>query len=1085
MKKVLLRLFYALLIPLFIGSQLFAHPISSGIKIEEDSFEATKADNPLVLLNTSSINLTINHPTLAVETKPAYSKKEPVTPMTYKSRIERNVVKAFKKITGQVKDSNGEPIPGVTITVLGTNVGTVTNLEGRYSIDAEEGGTLVFSFIGFKSQNVVLSNQSIIDLTLEEDVANLDEVIVVGYGTQKKANMTGAVATVGGDEIIKRPLNNVAGLLQGKVSGLQVSSHSGKPGSENNALRIRGLGTFSAAGSEPLVLINGIAGDMTNIDPNDIESISVLKDAASSAIYGARAANGVILITTKRGSAGELSVEIHSNVQVHSATRLPELLSNSADYMMYWNQGRARSGQTPYFSQQEIDAFRNNPNDPINYPNFDWVDHSFSSAVAQMHSVRISGGNEKTSVGLSLGYFDQPGITSLYEFKKYNARLTVDTKINSWLKVGGDIQLVNKDIQRSNWDNGNVDYQVLAIYGAAPNYTPTMTLADGSTGYVARYSSNIGEWTVRNPDAQNVSGIQTDINMNVLPQFYAEITPVKNLTWYTKGAVTYDSRAYKNHENPVDNYFFNDGTYAHNNSTWQLGVRENWYSSMWTTLYSTLNYKKIFNGVHNVNILGGYNQEYNLSRQLRGSRVHFPTNDLKELDAGAPLDQSTGGSSSEWSIMSFFGRAMYDYKEKYLVEANARYDGTSRITQDNRWGFFPSVSAGWRISQEPFLMQSGWVENLKIRASWGQLGNQNIGLYPYQEVLSTTSYAFNTAYPGAVLNRLVDPSLRWETTTMTDIGFDLTLKEGLIHVTFDWFDKVTDDILYNVPIPASVGLSPPTVNYGKMRNTGIEVELGSRKQFGDFGYDLSVNFSTYNNEVLRILSPVYGNYTIQEGLPFNSHYMVEWIGIFQNEEEVANSPTHQFNPKPGDLKFKDQNNDGVINAEDRVVMDGAYPKFYYGSTINLSWRNFDLNAFFQGVEGYKQSTQGLTWGLVPYIQGSPPPIDFINNMWTGEGSTNAHPAMYISGYAPVTGTRNSYWLLDASYLRLKNLAVGYNLPSTLLQGIGLEFARLYLSGDNLFTITDWPGSDPERANTNWFQAYPQITSYTLGLKVKL
>ncbi|MEX0882935.1 MAG: TonB-dependent receptor [Cyclobacteriaceae bacterium] len=1002
------------------------------------------------------------------------------------NRMELNILLDIS-VSGTVTDANGQPMPGVTVTVLGTNQGTVTDLDGKYSMSVPDDANLVFSFIGFSSQTIEVGNQSVINVSLEEDMASLDEVVVVGYGTQKKANMTGSVATVGADEIIKRPLTNVAGLLQGKVAGLQVSSHSGKPGSENNALRIRGLGTFSSAGSEPLVLINGIAGDMTNLDPNDVESVSVLKDAASSAIYGARAANGVILITTKRGTEGALSIDIHSNVQVHQPTRLPELLSNSADYMMYWNQGRARAGgQAPYFSQEEIDAYRNNPNDPINYPNFDWIDHSFRTAVANMQSVRVSGGTEKTTVGLSLGYFDQPGLTSLYEFKKYNARLTVDSKINDWITVGGDIQLVNKDIQRSNWDNGNVDYQILAIYGAAPNYTPTMTLPDGSTGYVARYSSNIGEWTVRNPDAQNVSGIQTDINYNVLPQFYVEVKPTEHLTWYTKGAVSYDNRALKNHEIPVDNYFFNDGSYAHNNSTWQLGVRETWNTGLWTTFYSTLNYRRLFNDTHNLNILAGYNQEYSSNRQLRGSRVHFPTNALKELDAGAPLDQTTGGYLQEWAIMSFFGRAMYDYKEKYLVEANIRYDGTSRISPDNRWGVFPSVSAGWRVSQEPFLQQNDWIDNLKIRGSWGQLGNQNVGLYPFQEVLTTTSYPFNTAHPGAYVNRLVDPNLRWETTTMTDIGIDLSMKEGLINVTFDWFDKVTNDILYNVPIPASVGLSPPTVNFGKMRNTGIELELGSMKRFGDFGYNINVNFSTFRNEVLRILSPVYGSrYTIQEGLPFNSHFMVEWDGIFQNEEEIANSPQHQFNPKPGDLKFVDQNGDNVINADDRVVMDGAYPRFHYGSTINLSWKGFDLNAFFQGLEGYKQSTQGLSWGLAPYIQGSPPPVDFINNMWTGEGSTNAHPAMYINGYAPVTGTRNSYWLMDASYFRLKNLAIGYNLPSHLSERIGFKFARIYMSGDNLFTITDWPGSDPERANTHWFQAYPQITSYTLGLKVTL
>jgi hypothetical protein len=270
-----------------------------------------------------------------------------------------------------------------------------------------------------------------------------------------------------------------------------------------------------------------------------------------------------------------------------------------------------------------------------------------------------------------------------------------------------------------------------------------------------------------------------------------------------------------------------------------------------------------------------------------------------------------------------------------------------------------------------------------------------------------------------------------------------------------------------------------------MKNKGIEIELGSAKQIGDFSYDISLNFSTYKNEVMRILAPSYGNYIIQEGLPFNSHYMVEWIGIFQDQAEIDNGPTHPFSPKPGDLKFRDQNGDNVIDAKDRVVVDGAYPEFYYGGSINLTWKNFDLNAFFQGVEGYKQSTQGLSWGLVPYIQGSPPPVDFIKNMWTPENPTNNHPAMYISGYAPVTGTRSTYWLLDASYLRLKNLAIGYTIPRALVDRIGLQAARVYLSGDNLVTFTKWPGSDPEKANTGWFEAYPQVTSYTLGLKVKL
>jgi hypothetical protein len=332
---------------------------------------------------------------------------------------------------------------------------------------------------------------------------------------------------------------------------------------------------------------------------------------------------------------------------------------------------------------------------------------------------------------------------------------------------------------------------------------------------------------------------------------------------------------------------------------------------------------------------------------------------------------------------------------------------------------------------------------------------------------------------------MVDQSLQWETTTITDIGLDLSVKGGLFSLTFDWFDKVTDDILYGIPIPASVGLSAPTVNYGKMSNKGIEFEVGHGQTFGDLRYEVNFNLTHVKNEVLEIVAPSYGNTIIEEGLPFNSHYLIEFDGIFQNQEEIDNAPTHPFNPKPGDLKFKDANGDGVINADDRVVVDGAFPNFYYGGNINVFWKNFDLTLFFQGVEGYKMSTQGLTWGLTPYIQGSPPPMDFVNNRWTGEGSTNEQPAMYISGYGPVTGTRNTYFLLDASYFRLKNLAIGYNIPSALVDRIGLKGLRVYVSGDNLWTITDWPGSDPERADTRWFQAYPQLVTYTLGVRVKI
>lgn len=1007
-----------------------------------------------------------------------------------KPSIEEVIAKEkFLEITvsGKVISSeDNEGIPGVNVIIKSTNTGTVTDIDGNFSLEVPgEESVLIFSSVGFTTQEVTVGTQSVINVTMDEDVTSLDEIVVVGYGEQKKVNLTGAVGSIDGSELVKRPVANPANLLQGKIPGVQISQAFAKPGDERNTIRIRGAGTFSSAGSDPLVLINGIAGDMTNLNPDDIESVSVLKDAASSAIYGARAANGVILVTTKKGKGESISVQYHGNVQAHQATRLPELLTNSADYMMYWNQGRIRGGNVPYFSQETIDAFRNNPNDPVNYPNFDWIDHSFRTGFAQNHYVNVSGGNGKSFFNAAIGYLDQDGITSTYEYQKYTGLLSFSSEIKDWITIGGEIQFVKKDITKSNWDN-DVDYQILAIYGAAPNYTPTMTLPDGTTGYVARYSSSIGEWTVRNPDAQDASGLYTQNDYNVVPQAFVDIKLLEGLSWNTKVAFSLFDTYNKGHEHAVDNYFFEDGSYAHNNSTWRLGVTDVNRQTTLTTLFSTLSYNKIFNEDHGLDILAGYNQESFNERELRGSRINFPTNDIKELNAGATEGQTNYGTASEWAIQSLFGRIAYNFKSKYLFEVNARYDGTSRISPDTRWGFFPSVSAGWRISEEGFVRQINWLENLKLRASWGQLGNQNVGLYPYQEVLSTTSYPFgSTADPGVRQTRMVDPTLQWETTTMTDIGLDVGIRNGLFTATIDWYDKVTDDILYNIPVPASIGLSAPTVNYGKMRNRGYEIELGHGQQLGEFNYNVFFNYSHNENEVLRILAPSYGNTTIQEGLPFNSFYLTEWIGIFQSQEEIDEGPLHPFNPKPGDLKFKDQNGDNKIDADDRIVVDGAYPKFIYGGGLNLSWRNFSLSAFFQGVKGQKLSVQGLAWGLVPYIQGSPPPMDFIENMWTPENPTNEHPAMYVSGYAPVTGTRNTYWLLDASYLRLKNLSVEYNIPDAFIQRVGLDDLRVYVSGDNLFTITDYPGADPERASTGWFEAYPQVRIFTLGVRVKL
>ncbi len=991
-------------------------------------------------------------------------------------------------IAGKITDENGEGLPGASIVVKGLSRGTTTDLEGNYKLTVPEDAMLVISYIGYVTTEVPVAGRTLIDLQMTLDAAQLEEVVVIGFGEQKKANLTGAVGSLESDELVKRPVSNPANLLQGKVAGVQISQAFAKPGDERNSILIRGAGTFSSAGNGPLVLINGVAGDMTNLNPDDIESISVLKDAASSAIYGARAANGVVLVTTKQGKNQAATISYHTNVQAHQATRLPDLLTNSADYMELWNEARIRSGNTPHFSQATIDAFRNNPNDPVNYPNFDWIEHSFRTGIAQNHHLNVNGGDQKTSYNLSVGYYDQDGITSIYEFQKYNALFSVNSQVNDWLKLGGEIQFVKKDITKSAWDN-DVDYHILAIYGAGPNYTPTKVLPDGSVGYIARYSSSISEWTVRNPDAQDASGSRIENNYTVLPQFTADVKFLKNFSWKNKLAFSLTDNFLKGHEKPVDNYFFDDGSYAHNNATWRLGVTDNTSQSTLTTYYSTLNFEKDLTDVHYVNALLGYNQESYFSRSLTGFRRSFTITDIKELNGGSPDGQNASGTASEWAIRSYFGRIAYSFDNKYLLEANARYDGTSRISPQNRWGFFPSISGGWRISEESFANVS-WIDNLKLRASWGKLGNQNVGTYPYQPVLSFGSYPFGASTStAATQDRLVDQNLKWETTTMTDIGIDFNVKNGLFTATLDWYNKVTNDILYQAPIASLAGLSAPTVNFGSMRNKGLEIVLGHGRQLDDFGYNISLNVSRNRNEVLKLNNgetPQIGGTNItQAGLPWMSHYLIEWEGIFQNQTEIDDAPDHPYPPQPGDLKFKDQNNDGVINSEDRVVVDGAHPDFIYGGSVNLTWKNFSLSAFFQGVSGRKAYNGFLNWGAGAFMQGSPPPVEFVENRWTPDNPTNEYPAIFTNGYGPVTGTNSTFWLMDASYFRLKNLLIEYHVPTSLVEGVGIRDLRVYASGDNLLTITDYPGADPESIDNQWFTAYPQVRILTLGVRVKL
>ena len=497
-----------------------------------------------------------------------------------------------RRVTGTITDSKtGDALPGVNVVIQGTVTGTITDANGSYSINVPgPASVLTFSFLGYVSQAITVGNQSVVNVSLVEEVTALDEVVVVGYGTQAKVNLTGSVGSVRGSEIAKRPVPNVQNLLAGKVSGLQVVQRGGEPGNDVGNMRIRGIGTFSSAGNNPLVLIDGIEGNISYLDPDNIENVSVLKDAASASIYGARAANGVILITTKRGKAGDISVEYHVALEAQNPTRLPDLLYNSADYMMYWNEANARAGMSTYFTQAEIDAFRNNPNDP-RYPNFNWIDHCYKTGFVQNHHLSVNGGNEKTQFNLSAGFLDQSGVVDLFAFTRYNILMSLDTKINNWITLGGNMRLLKSDKVADVQSQYSEAYFIMHTFGPGPNYTPTMTLPDGSTGFVHRYK-NYAEWTVRNPDAMIAQGENLNGRYNMSPQIYTDIKLTKDLTWYTKGAAIFDYNFVKNHEDAVNMYHFQDGSYYGNGAPWHLGVIDDVYTNFNTTLYSTLNYRK-------------------------------------------------------------------------------------------------------------------------------------------------------------------------------------------------------------------------------------------------------------------------------------------------------------------------------------------------------------------------------------------------------------------------------------------------------------------------------------------------------------
>ena len=1015
-----------------------------------------------------------------------------------------NEVLQSSVVKGVVKDSNGEPLLGVNVLVKGTTIGAITDIDGNFSFEAPAGCTLVISYIGFESQEVKVKGNAPLNIILKEDSEALDEVVVIGYGTQKKVNLTGAVSAVTGEEIAKRPVSNTSTMLQGQMPGLRITSDKGQPGNESVQMRVRGQGTYSSAGSNPLVLINGVEGDLATLDPNIIESVSVLKDAASASIYGSRAANGVILITTKNGSEMKerVSVRYNGNFAVHNPTTLLDLIWDSPTYMKYFNMAKENSGSpiTERYTQEMIDAYTN-PTDPQKYPSFNWLDYMFDPAFVQQHNVNVSGTIGKTSYNASLSMLNQPGTMKGQEYQRYNASLDLTSQVNDWVKIG--MYFTGSRSYRQETRQGDTD-AYLSTISQAPTYMPW--LPDDGSG-IKRYTSKA--YTFESNNKNMVAIAETEnfkkyVNTDANVQAWAEIKPFKGLTWYTKGAIRYKAQHYKDWGAiPTPIYFYHDGTQNGTLNTNGTGLTSNMEYSTYVNLYTYLKYDWLSsNKDHSLSAMAGYSLESYRYDVLQGYRqdYDFP---LHELNAGNSSVQTNSGSSQEWGLVSGFFRLNYGFKDRYLVELNARYDGSSRIASQSRWGVFPSFSLGWRVTEEEWMkdLQWDWLNSLKLRGSWGLLGNQNIDLYSYYALVSTgKDYGFNNTdlSSGVAQTAISNQNLKWETTAIGDFGADLTLFNGF-NVTFDWYKKRTYDILRKAQGNALLGLDAPYINDGEMVNKGIEVSLGYNGYVRDgFFEGLSYNANVYFDRSRNTLTKYGADYITNglicsEGLPYESFYGYKAIGIFKDDDEVRNSPK-QFNDntQAGDIKYADISGpdgvpDNVVDEYDRTVIGNRFPNFEYSVSLGASWKGFDLSLLGQGVSGVDHYASG--WGLRPFYQGTPISQDYIDNMWTEEHTNAKYPRLY---FADMGGTKNqresTYWLYDGSYFRLKNLTFGYTLPKALTQKAKIQRLRVYFSGDNLLTFTKFPqGGDPER-NYNSTKGtrlvyYPQNRIISFGINL--
>ena len=936
-------------------------------------------------------------------------------------------------------------------------------------------------------------------MQLIEDSQNLDEVVVVGYGTQKKVNMTGAVASVKVGALGDRPITNATDALAGLAAGLSVTNSGGNtPGFEAQTIRIRGQGTLND--SSPLVVIDGMTGNnISDINPQDIESISILKDAASSAIYGSRAANGVILITTKKGSEGSSRITYSGNVSFEKIANRLNLVTDYADYMEIQNAGLVVNGQAPRFSQGKIDEWRNDAGqNPTVYPNTDWQDHIYRSpSVVQNHNISAIGGTKTVRYNMSFGYINNPGMIYNTNYRRYQLRSNIEADIKPWLKVGTNIYGF-VDTNNPSADNAAAGGDVIFGYGAF-NTVPGMTLYDPETGLYGG---------IQNPEEVNVSNANPYRRMwfyksefpirtrRAVAKVYGQLKPIKGLTIDASYSYNYWNRNIEHHLCDRNLYRFTmDGPVLLREGVVRTYIRKYNYRNTFRTSDVTARYDFQWDKL-DASAMIGASQEYNKYEYEYFRRYDLADESLTGMDAGATLGPE-GGYYTEWAMRSYFGRINLAWDDKYLLEFNLRSDGSSKFAPDQRWGWFPSLSAGWRISQEKFMEDyQDWLSQLKLRASYGSLGNNaTTSYYMYQSLFSPVNHVLNnTATSGMAQTALSNANLTWETTYMTNIGIDFGFLNNRLSGSMEWFNKDTKGILISLPVPLEHGTAAvPNQNAGEVNNRGVDFELNWNDRIGKVNYSVGLNFGFVNNKVTKFqgdVSSINGVYKIQEGKPINQLYVLQVDRIVRDEQDMAyvqslvdQNPdyfaTYQ-RPELGDFLFKDSNNDGKLDANDRVeIGHGNMPRFTYGANLGLSWNGFDLSMLLQGVGNYQVYYNNQAFRFVTVL-GQSLIKDITDNAWTPENPYNSKYPILRNNANSKNQVASDAFVHNAAYLRCKNLQLGYTVPKRVSQKFFVENLKVYTSIDNLFTISSFPGLDPEIAAN---VGYPSIRQYSVGINV--